>query len=53
MVIRLRESIARCRDERGVALLATMLAIALMTLIVVDFTSSSALGYHSAANQAN
>jgi general secretion pathway protein K len=53
MVIRLREILSRCRDERGVALLATMLAIALMTLIVVDFTSSSALGYHSAANQAN
>lgn len=35
------------------ALLATMLAIALMTIIVVDFTSSSALGYLSAANHAN
>lgn len=35
------------------ALLATMLAIALMTLIVVDFTSSTALGYLSAANHAN
>jgi general secretion pathway protein K len=35
------------------ALLATMLAIALMTLIVVDFTSASALGYLSAANHAN
>ena len=53
MVMRFRDTLIRCRDERGVALLATMLAIALMTLIVVDFTSSSALGYHSAANQAN
>jgi general secretion pathway protein K len=35
------------------ALLATMLAIALMTIIVMDFTSSSALGYLSAANHAN
>jgi general secretion pathway protein K len=43
----------RCRRERGVALLATMMAIALMTIIVVDFTSSSALGYLSAANNAN
>lgn len=35
------------------ALLATMMAIALMTIIVVDFTSASALGYLSAANNAN
>jgi general secretion pathway protein K len=41
------------RSERGVALLATLLAIALMTILVVDFTTSSALGYRSAANQAN
>ncbi len=45
MVNYLRAILNRCRDERGVALLATMLAIALMTLIVVDFTSASALGY--------
>src|SRR5579872_5225799 len=43
----------RCRRERGMALLATMMAIALMTIIVVDFTSASALGYLSAANNAN
>jgi general secretion pathway protein K len=43
----------RLKNERGVALLATMFAIALMTIIVVDFTSSSALGYLSAANHAN
>ncbi len=39
--------------RRGVALLATMLAIALMTILVVDFTTSTALGYRSAANQAD
>ena len=43
----------KVRDERGIALLATMLAIAMMTIIVVDFTSSSAMGYLSAANHAN
>lgn len=47
MVVRWR------KDQRGVALLATLLAIALMTLIVMDFMTSSALGYLSAANQAN
>ena len=45
--------IGRMKNERGMALLATMLAIALMTIIVVDFTSSSAMGYLSAANHAN
>jgi general secretion pathway protein K len=39
--------------DRGVALLATLMAIALMTVLVVDFTSSAALGYRAAANQAN
>jgi general secretion pathway protein K len=53
MVMSIRAMLTRYRNQRGVALLATMLAIALMTLIVVDFTSSSALGYLSAANQAN
>ncbi len=42
-----------CNKRRGVALLATMLAIALMTILVVDFTTSTALGYRSAANQAD
>jgi general secretion pathway protein K len=51
--LRLRSLLSRYRNERGMALLATMLAIALMTLIVVDFTTSSAMGYLSAANQAN
>jgi len=47
MVTRLRKS------ERGVALLAVLLGIALMTLIVVDFAMTSGLGCVSAANQAN
>ena len=50
---KLRALLSRYRTQRGMALLATMLAIALMTLIVVDFTTSSAMGYLSAANQAN
>ena len=41
------------KKERGVALLAVLLGIALMTLIVVDFAMSSGLGFVSAANQAN
>lgn len=45
--------VERCRRERGIALLATMMAIALMMIIVIDFTSASALGYLSAANNAN
>lgn len=39
--------------ERGVALLVTMMALALMTLLVMDFTTSASLGYRSAAGQAN
>jgi general secretion pathway protein K len=39
--------------ERGVALLAVMLGIALLTLIVVDFSTTAALSYLSTANQAN
>ncbi len=39
--------------ERGMALLATLLAVALMTILVVDFATSAALGYRSAANQAD
>jgi len=41
------------KSERGVALLVTMMALALMTMLVMDFTSSAALGYRSAAGQAN
>ena len=41
------------KSQRGVALLATLMAVALMTILVVDFTTSSSLNYRSAANQAN
>jgi general secretion pathway protein K len=41
------------KNERGVALLVTMMALALMTLLVMDFTTSASLGYRSAAGQAN
>jgi len=41
------------RSERGVALLVTMMALALMTLLVMDFTTAASLGYRSAAGQAN
>lgn len=40
-------------NPRGVALLVVLLGIALMTLIVIDFSTTAALGYLSAANQAN
>lgn len=53
MVKQLRNIVRKVRSERGIALLATMLAIAMMTIIVIDFTSSSAMGYLSAANHAN
>lgn len=41
------------KDQRGIALLAVLLGIALMTLIVVSFSTSATLGYLSAANQVN
>ena len=41
------------KKERGVALLAVLLGVAMMTLIVVDFAMTSGLGFVSAANQAN
>lgn len=44
---------ARRRNERGVALLAVLLGVALMTLLVVDFAMTSGVGFVSAANQAN
>jgi general secretion pathway protein K len=47
MVTRIRKS------ERGVALLAVLLGVALMTLVVVEFALNSGLGFVSAANQAN
>src|SRR5271154_7354755 len=39
--------------ERGIALLVVLTGIALMTLIIVDFSTTAALGYLSAANQSN
>jgi len=39
--------------ERGIALLVVMLGVALMTLIIFDFSTTATLGYLSAANQAN
>jgi general secretion pathway protein K len=41
------------KKERGVALLAVLLGIALMTLVVMDFAMTAGLGFVSAANQAN
>jgi general secretion pathway protein K len=43
----------RHKHERGIALLAVLLAISLMTLLVVEFSTSAALAYRAAANQAN
>lgn len=43
----------RARSERGIALLIVLLGMALMTLVVVDFSTTTAMGYLSAANQAN
>jgi len=43
----------RRSSQRGVALLVVMLGVAFLTLIVVDFCTTAALGYLSAANQAN
>jgi general secretion pathway protein K len=41
------------RHQRGVALLATMMAVALLTILILDFTTSTSVAYRSAANQAN
>src|SRR5580692_1501930 len=41
------------RRQRGVALLATMMAVALLTILIMDFTTSTSIAYRSAANQAN
>jgi len=54
MVSSLRKITGGIRNsERGVALLAVLLGIALMTLLVVDFAMTAGLGFVSAANQAN
>jgi general secretion pathway protein K len=44
---------ARIKSQRGIALLVVLLGVALLTLVVVDFSTTSALGYLSAANQAD
>jgi general secretion pathway protein K len=44
---------SRYKDNRGIALLATLLAVSLMTLLVVEFSTAAALSYRAAANQAN
>ncbi len=41
------------KHDRGIALLATLLAISLMTMLVVEFSTSAVLGYRAAANQAD
>jgi general secretion pathway protein K len=43
----------RLKSEHGIALLATLVAVSLMTLLVVEFGTSAALGYRAAANQAD
>ena len=43
----------RRKFNPGIALLATLLAVSLMTLLVVEFSTSAGLGYRAAANQAN
>jgi general secretion pathway protein K len=43
----------RGHGQRGVALLATMLAVALLTILIMDFTTSTTNAYRAAANQAN
>jgi general secretion pathway protein K len=44
---------SRVRRQRGVALLATMMAVSLLTVLILDFTTSTSIVYRSAANQAN
>jgi general secretion pathway protein K len=41
------------RRQSGVALLSTMMAVTLMTVLVLDFTNTTSMAYRSAANQAN
>jgi general secretion pathway protein K len=43
----------RARNQRGVALLATLFAVALITILVVDFMYSATAAERAAANQAN
>lgn len=43
----------RRENQRGIALLVTLLAVALMTFVVIDFTYSATTAYRGAANQMN
>src|SRR3972149_4046143 len=40
-------------NQRGLAMLATLMAVALMTVLVVDFTYSASASFRSSANQIN
>jgi len=40
-------------NESGMAILAALMAVALMTVLVVDFTYSASAGFRAAANQMN
>src|SRR5271170_3183500 len=42
---------SRVRRQRGVALLATMMAVSLLTVLILDFTTSTSIVYSSPANQ--
>lgn len=44
---------AAARRQRGVALLATIMAVTLLTVLVLDFTTATGISYRSTANQAN
>jgi len=44
---------AAARRQRGVALLATMMAVTLLTVMILDFTTATSISYRSTANQAN
>ncbi|HEY2662977.1 MAG TPA: hypothetical protein VGI47_01460, partial [Candidatus Binataceae bacterium] len=48
-----RSTRERAAKTDGVALLATLLAVSLMTFLVLDFTYTATVAYRAAANQAN
>ena len=48
-----RVALRRAAQQDGVALLAALLAVTLMTFVVVDFTYTATVAYRAAANQAN
>jgi general secretion pathway protein K len=41
------------KSEQGMAMLATLMAVALMTVLVMDFAYSASSGFRAAANQMN